>query len=272
MKNAIIMGAAGRDFHNFNVFFRNNKEFKVVCFTATQIPGISNRKYPKELAGKRYPKGIPIYPEKKLPSLIKKHKIDTVFFSYSDISHDYIMKKATEIMAAGAVFTLLSPQQTQLQSKKKVIAVTAVRTGCGKSQTTRKIAEYLKKRNKRFAIIRHPMPYGNLKKQAVQRFASEADLKKHKCTLEEREEYEPYVAEGIPIFAGVDYGKILKQAEKEADIILWDGGNNDFSFIKPNLHIVVTDPLRAGHELTYYPGAINFQTADIIMEPMVKWQ
>jgi len=265
MKKVIIMGAAGRDFHNFNTFFRKNRQFKVVCFTATQIPNIAKRRYPASLAGKLYPKGIPIYPEKKLLKLIKKHKVDVVAFSYSDISHEYVMQKAADVQAAGAGFALLGPKQTQLQTKKKVISVTAVRTGCGKSQTTRMIAHYLQEQKKRFAVIRHPMPYGNLAKQAVQRFATEDDLKRHKCTIEEREEYEPYVSHGIPVYAGVDYQAILKQAEKEADIILWDGGNNDFSFIKPDLNIVVTDPLRPGHENKYYPGAVNLRQADIII-------
>ena len=264
-ENVIIMGAAGRDFHNFNVFFRNKKQYNVVCFTATQIPNIEKRRYPKKLSGKLYPNGIPIFPEEKLPKLIKKLKVKTVVFSYSDISHEYVMDRASNVLAAGANFMLLGPNQTQLESKRKVISICAVRTGCGKSQTTRYIVEHLQKKNIPFAIIRHPMPYGNLTKQAVQRFASMQDLIKQKCTIEEREEYEPYVSQGIPIFAGVDYQAILKEAEKEAKVILWDGGNNDFSFIKPDLQIVVVDPLRAGHEISFYPGAVNARTADIII-------
>ncbi len=264
-KKAIIMGAAGRDFHNFNTYFRKNRNWDVVCFTATQIPFIDKRHYPASLAGSLYPRGIPIYPELRLNELIRRFKAEYVFFSYSDVSHQYLMSEASRVMNAGANFALLGPRDTQIKSRRPVIAVCAVRTGCGKSQTTRKIAEYLRKKGVRFAVIRHPMPYGNLARQAVQRFGSRADLIKGRCTVEEREEYEPYVNQGIPIFAGVDYEAILRLAEKEADIILWDGGNNDYSFYKPDLSIVVADPLRAGHEMTYYPGAITFLGADVIV-------
>ncbi len=265
VKKVIIMGAAGRDFHNFNVYYRNNKKYKVVCFTATQIPGIEGRKYPSCLAGKLYKKGIPIYPEKDLPNLIKKFNVDKVVFSYSDVSHEYVMHRASAVLAAGADFVLLGPESTMLKSKKPVISVCAVRTGCGKSQTTRYIAILLKKMGKRVVVIRHPMPYGSLAEQACQRFATYRDLDKHKCTIEEREEYEPYIKRDIVVYAGVDYEKILRNAEKEADIILWDGGNNDFPFFKPDLSIVVTDPYRPCHELLYHPGETNFRMADIIV-------
>jgi predicted GTPase len=264
-KRAIIIGAAGRDFHNFNTYFRKNRNWDVACFTATQIPFIDKRHYPASLAGPLYPRGIPIYPELRLTELIRRFKAEYVFFSYSDVSHQYVMSVASRVMDAGANFALLGPRDTQITSRRPVIAVCAVRTGCGKSQTTRKIAEYLRRKGVRFAVIRHPMPYGNLARQAVQRFGSRADLIKGRCTVEEREEYEPYVNQGIPIFAGVDYEAILRLAEKEADIILWDGGNNDYSFYKPDLSIVVADPLRAGHEMTYYPSAINFLGADVIV-------
>ncbi len=262
-KKVIILGAAGRDFHNFNVFFRNKKEFEVVCFTANQIKGISGRKYPKELAGKLYPHGIPIYPEKELKRLIKKYKADCVLISYSDLSNDEVMQKAAKVLSAGAEFSMLGPKQTQIKSKKKIISICAVRTGAGKSPTTRYICNILKNLGKKYVIVRHPMPYGNLKKQAVQRFASYSDLKKNNCTIEEREEYEEYIERGEVVYAGVDYEKILQQAEKEADIIIWDGGNNDFSFFKPDLNIVLTDPHRVGHELHYYPGTTNLMQADI---------
>lgn len=259
------MGAAGRDFHDFNVYFRENPQYKVVAFTATQIPNIAGRKYPPELSGKLYPKGIPIYIESDLTKLIKQHEIDQVFLAYSDLSHNYVMNKASEVIAAGADFRLLGSRQTMLKSSKPVVAVCAVRTGCGKSQTSRKIVDYYKEKGVRVVAVRHPMPYGDLAKQAVQRFASYEDFKKHNCTIEEREEYEPYVERGLVIYAGVDYEKILREAEKEADIIIWDGGNNDIPFYKPNLHIVVTDPHRAGHEISYHPGEVNFRMADVII-------
>ncbi|MDP2908172.1 MAG: cyclic 2,3-diphosphoglycerate synthase [Nanoarchaeota archaeon] len=264
-KRVIIMGAAGRDFHNFNVYYRNNKEYKVIAFTATQIPHIEGRTYPNILAGKLYPKGIPIHPEEELTGLIKKYKIDEVVFSYSDISHEQLMHKAAQVITAGASFRLLSEDQTMIESSKPVISVCAVRTGCGKSQTTRKAAKILKDKGRKVVVIRHPMPYGDLSKQICQRFATYEDMKKHKCTIEEMEEYEPHIKEGIIVYAGVDYGEILKQAEKEADVILWDGGNNDTSFYKPNLEIVVVDPHRAGHEISYYPGEVNFRRAHVIV-------
>jgi len=264
-KKVLIMGAAGRDFHNFNVFYKDNKDYEVVAFTATQIPNIEGRNYPKILSGKLYPKGIPIYPEKDLTDLIKKYKVDEVVFSYSDVSHEYIMHKAAEVVSAGASFRLLSEEQTMLKSSKPVISVCAVRTGCGKSQTTRKIAEILRSKGKKIVVIRHPMPYGDLSKQVCQRFSSYEDMKKANCTIEEMEEYEPHIREGTIVYAGVDYEKIIRSAEKEADIILWDGGNNDTSFYKPNLEIVVVDPHRAGHEILYYPGEVNFRRADVII-------
>lgn len=265
MKNVLIMGAAGRDFHNFNVFFRDKEEYRVAAFTAAQIPDIEGRKYPASLAGKLYPDGIPIYSEEKLAPLIKKHEISEVFFSYSDVHYEYIMHKASQVLTAGASFTLLGPQETMLKSNLPVISVCAVRTGCGKSQTSRKIALLIKEKGKRVVVIRHPMPYGDLEEQKVQRFASYEDMIKHKCTIEEMEEYEPHIKDGIVVYAGVDYGAILKEAEKEADIILWDGGNNDFSFYQSNLEIVVVDPHRPGHELLYYPGEINFRRARVIV-------
>ena len=265
MKNVIIMGAAGRDFHNFNVYYRDNPDYRVVAFTATQIPNIENRKYPKELAGKFYPDGIPIYPEEELPELIKKLKADEVVFSYSDVSHEYVMHKASIAIANGADFRLLGANSTMLKSKRPVISICAVRTGSGKSQTTRKVSEILKKMGKRVVVIRHPMPYGNLFKQKVQRFETFKDLDKHECTIEEREEYEPHIRNGTVVYAGVDYESILREAEKEADIILWDGGNNDLPFYKPDLHIVVADPHRAGHEMKYHPGEANFRMADVII-------
>ncbi len=263
-KKVIIMGAAGRDFHNFNVFFRNNKEYEVIAFTAAQIPNISGRRYPKELAGELYPNGIPIYSEDELPDLIKKHGVDEVIFSYTDVSYQYVMNRCSIVNVAGADFKLLSPEHTMLKSKKPVIAVCAVRTGCGKSQFSRKIFEILAKRCKVVAI-RHPMPYGDLAKQKCQRFASYEDLDRHECTIEEREEYEPYIDMGGVVYAGVDYEEILKEAEKEADVIIWDGGNNDYPFYKPDLHIVIADPHRAGHELSYYAGEINLRMADVVI-------
>ena len=261
----LIMGAAGRDFHNFNTFFRDNPNYEVVAFTATQIPEIAGRKYPKELAGRLYPNGIPIHEEKDLVKLIKDLDVDQVVFAYSDVSNQYVMDKASIANACGATFRLMGANETMIKSSKPVIAVCAVRTGSGKSQTSRKIVQLLKAKGKRVVAIRHPMPYGNLVEQAVQRFATYADLDKHKCTIEEREEYEPYIDEGMVVYAGVDYEAILREAEKEADIILWDGGNNDFSFYKPDLYITVADPLRPGHELLYYPGETNVRMSDVIV-------
>jgi len=265
MKRVLIMGAAGRDFHNFNTYFRNNEEYQVVCFTATQIPNIEGRKYPAALAGASYPEGIPIHPEEELTDLIKKEKIDLVVFSYSDVSHEYVMQKGSQVLAAGANYMLLTPDKTQIKANVPVISVCAVRTGCGKSQTSRKIVSLLKASGKKVVALRHPMPYGNLAEQAVQRFATYEDLDRHDCTIEEREEYEPYIDEGLVIYAGVDYEQIVRQAEKEADILIWDGGNNDMSFVKPDLEITVLDPLRPGHERSYYPGETNFLTADVLV-------
>lgn len=253
------------EFHNFNTHFRNNPLFEVVCFTAEQIPDIDGREYPPVLSGKLYPNGIPIYSESELSKLIKKHDIDVVCFSYSDVSYDYIMKKSAVVNAAGADFLLLGTKSTQVKSTKPVISVTAVRTGCGKSQTSRKIVDILKKKGLKTVAIRHPMPYGDLSKQVWQRFATYEDMLKHKCTIEEMEEYEPYTSRGLVVYAGVDYEKILREAEKEADIILWDGGNNDFSFYKTDLSITVLDPHRAGNEITYYPGQVCFLTADVLV-------
>lgn len=261
-KNVLIMGAAGRDFHNFNVFYRNNPDYNVVAFTATQIPNIEGRIYPKQLAGKLYPNGIKIYEESKLEKLIKKLKVDEVVFSYSDVPFEYVMTKASIVNAAGVSFRLLGAAETQVKSTKPVVAVLAVRTGCGKSQTSRKIVEVLTKAGKKVVAIRHPMPYGDLVKQKVQRFATYADLKKHNCTIEEIEEYEPHIARGGVIYAGVDYEAILREAEKEADVILWDGGNNDFSFYKADVTFTVVDPHRPGHELKYYPGNTSLRMAD----------
>lgn len=265
MKRAIIMGAAGRDFHNFNVFFRDNEDFRVVAFTATQIPDIEDRKYPPVLAGKLYPEGIPIFPEEEFSSLIRKNNVDEVYFSYSDVSHEYIMHKASEALAAGASFALLGPRETMIKSRRPVISVCAVRTGCGKSQTSRKIALLLKEKGRKVVVVRHPMPYGDLARQKVQRFAVYEDMIREECTIEEMEEYEPHIKNGIVVYSGVDYRAILESAEEEADIILWDGGNNDFSFYEPDLEIVVADPHRAGHELLYHPGETNFRRADLII-------
>lgn len=264
-KRILIMGAAGRDFHNFNTYYRDNEAYEVVAFTATQIPDIDGRKYPAELAGHLYPDGIPIYEEVDLKDLIIKHKIDVVNFAYSDISHENLMHKASEVNAAGADFILLGGNKTMVESSKPVIAITAIRTGCGKSQTTRRVIKALQEMGKKVVSIRHPMPYGDLVKQAVQRFAELDDLKKHDCTIEEMEEYEPHIAMGSVIYAGVDYEKILREAEKEADVILWDGGNNDTSFYKADLTITVVDPHRPGHETTYYPGETNLRLADIVV-------
>ena len=265
MKNAIIMGAAGRDFHNFNVCFRNNSDYRIIAFTAAQIPDIEDRKYPPGLSGEAYPDGIPIHPEEELSSLIQKHEISDVFFAYSDVSHEYVMHKASQVHAAGASFTLLGPDETMIESNLPLISVCAVRTGCGKSQTSRKIALLLKEKGKRVVVIRHPMPYGDLARQKVQRFATYEDMIEQKCTIEEMEEYEPHIKKGIIVYAGVDYGAILEEAEKDADIILWDGGNNDFSFYRADLEIVVVDPHRAGHELLYHPGETNFRRAQVLV-------
>ncbi len=264
-RKVIIMGAAGRDFHNFNVLYRKNKSVEVVAFTATQIPDIEGRKYPKSLAGPNYPKGIPIRPESDILKLIEKHDIDEVIFSYSDVTYEYVMEKAAFVMSAGARFSVEGAAPTMIKSKKPLIAVCAVRTGCGKSQTTRRVAEVLLNLGKKVVVIRHPMPYGSLARQACQRFATMDDLVRHKCTIEEMEEYEPHINRGVIVYAGVDYGMILKEAEKEADVILWDGGNNDMPFYLPDLFITVADPHRAGHELSYYPGQNNFMMADVIV-------
>jgi len=261
----IIMGAAGRDFHNFNVYFRDNDAYEVVAFTATQIPGIEGRIYPPELAGRNYPRGIPIYPEEELQRLIREYDIDQVIFAYSDVSHEYVMHKASIALANGADFRLMGPKTTMLKAKVPVISVGAVRTGSGKSQTSRQVAKILKSKGLNVVVIRHPMPYGDLRKQVCQRFASYEDLDKYECTIEEREEYEPHIDNGIIVYAGVDYEKILREAEKEADIIVWDGGNNDIPFYKPDLHIVVADPHRAGHEITYHPGEANLRMANVVI-------
>ena len=264
-KKILIMGAAGRDFHNFNTYYRDNEDYEVIAFTATQIPDIDDRKYPAELAGKLYPDGIKIYPEEELLDLIKKFDVDEVVFSYSDVPYDYVMSKGAMVNAAGANFTMMGSKRTQIKSSKPVVAVCAVRTGCGKSQTTRKVAKILQDQGKKVVAIRHPMPYGNLVEQKVQRFAELSDLDKHKCTIEEREEYEPHIVSGTVIYAGVDYEAILREAEKEADIILWDGGNNDLSFYKTDLLITVADPHRPGDELYYYPGEANLRAADVVV-------
>lgn len=264
-QRVIILGAAGRDFHNFNTYFRGNKDYEVVAFTATQIPDIDGRKYPSELAGELYPEGIPIYDEKELTNLIKDLKIDIVVFSYSDIPHQRVMNLASEVMAAGADYLLLGTTNTMVKSTKPLIAVCASRTGCGKSQTSRKIVKLLKKMGKKVVAIRHPMPYGDLVKQEVQRFATYEDLDFHEVTIEEREEYEPYVEAGLVIYAGVDYEKILREAEKEADVIIWDGGNNDLPFYNPDLMITVIDPHRPDHANRYHPGEVNVRIADVIV-------
>jgi predicted GTPase len=264
-RRVLIMGAAGRDFHNFNVTYREDPRVEVVAFTATQIPFIDDRMYPASLAGERYPAGIPIHDESMLTQLIKEQKIDDVIFSYSDVSHEYVMHKASQVMAAGANFVLLGPGETMLTSTVPVVAVCAVRTGSGKTQTTRAIAETLKEAGKRVVAVRHPMPYGNLEAQRVQRYATLEDLDRYDTTIEEREEYEPHITTGTIIYAGVDYGQILEQAQAECDVLLWDGGNNDLPFYKPDIHIVVADPLRAGHETSYYPGEVNLRMADVIV-------
>jgi predicted GTPase len=265
MERAIIMGAAGRDFHNFNVYFRNNDRYQVVAFTAAQIPDIDGRLYPPELAGAHYPAGIPIYPERDLPQLIQENRIDLVAFSYSDMPHVEVMHKASVAMAKGADFILIGATYTMLRSVKPVVAVCAVRTGCGKSQTTRKVAQILKETGKRVVVVRHPMPYGDLRAQAVQRFSSYEDFETHHCTIEEREEYEPLIDQGMVVYAGVDYGRILAAAEEEADVIVWDGGNNDTPFYFPDVHIVLVDPHRPGHERLYYPGETNLLMADLVI-------
>jgi predicted GTPase len=261
----VIMGAAGRDFHNFNTFYRDNSDYEVVAFTATQIPDIEGRTYPAELAGKLYPAGIPIFAESDLATLIKEKNVDQVVFAYSDVPHEYVMHKATLAMAAGADFRLIGPRHTQLKSTKPVVSVCAVRTGSGKSQTTRRISLILRELGYKVAAIRHPMPYGDLTRQIVQRFADYRDLDKYDCTIEEREEYEPHLDNGVIVYAGVDYEKILRQAEQEVDIILWDGGNNDFPFYVSDLQVVVADPHRPGHELTYFPGEVNVRMADVFV-------
>jgi predicted GTPase len=264
-RQIVIMGAAGRDFHNFNVLYRQRQDIDVVAFTATQIPDIEGRCYPSELAGPRYPEGIPILPEKDLPALFAKEHIDEVVFSYSDVSHQYVMEKASQVIAMGADFRLVGSRESMLPTRVPVIAVCAVRTGSGKSQTTRKIAQILRDLGKKTVVVRHPMPYGDLTAQTVQRFETLEDMARQQCTIEEMEEYEPHIRLGFTVYAGVDYEQILEQAQSEADVILWDGGNNDIPFYKPNLHITVTDPHRQGHELSYFPGRINLVMADVVV-------
>ena len=264
-RRVLIMGAAGRDFHNFNVAFRDDRRVEVVAFTATQIPFINDRLYPKELAGARYPNGIQIHDEGELTNLIRDLEVDDVIFAYSDVPHEYVMHKGSEAMAAGANFVLLGPRETMLDATVPVVAVCAVRTGSGKSQTTRAIAGTLKEAGKRVVAVRHPMPYGDLNAQRVQRYAELADLERYETTIEEREEYEPHITSGTIIYAGVDYGDILAQAQQECDVLLWDGGNNDMPFYTPTVHVVVADPLRAGHEMSYHPGEANLRMADVIV-------
>src|SRR5436309_3126464 len=259
----LIAGAAGRDFHNFNLVYRDRPEYEVVAFTATQIPNIDDRRYPAALAGSLYPEGIPILPESALEQLVREHEIDSVVFAYSDVTHEHVMHIGSRALAAGASYELIAPRQTMLASSKPTVAICAVRTGSGKSQTTRRVAELLRESGKRVAVLRHPMPYGDLTRQAVQRFERYEDLEAADATIEEREEYEPHLAEGNLVFAGIDYERILRAAEEEADVILWDGGNNDTPFIKPDMHIVVVDPLRPGHELRYHPGETNLRMADV---------
>jgi len=276
VRRALIMGAAGRDFHNFNVFFRENQEYEVVAFTGAQISeldpsaAIEKRIYPRELAGERYPHGIQIYPEGMLEELIARFDVDEVFFSYSDVPHAYVMHEASRVLAAGASFALLGPNDTMITSKKPMISVCAARTGSGKSPTSRWLVSKLKGRGYRVVVIRHPMPYGDLKKERVQRFATLADLDRYECTIEEREDYEPHLERGAIVFAGVDYEEILREAEKETDLIVWDGGNNDFPFYRPDVQIVLVDPLRAGHELSYHPGETNVRMADIVVVSKVN--
>ncbi len=264
-RNVVIMGAAGRDFHNFNCLFRDNEDTRVVAFTATQIPNIEGRRYPPELAGERYPQGIPILPEDDLERVIRDHDVDEVWFSYSDVPHTYVMDVGSRVIGWGAHFGVCSARRTMLPSSKPVVAVTAVRTGVGKSQTTRYLARVLADLGKKTVAIRHPMPYGDLTQQVCQRFATYDDLDRHDCTIEEREEYEPHIDAGFVVYAGVDYEKILRRAEKEADVVLWDGGNNDTAFIRPDLQITLVDPHRPGHELAYYPGQTNFLTAQLLV-------
>ena len=261
----LIMGAAGRDFHNFNLRYRDNEMYRVVAFTATQIPDIDGRMYPAELAGSLYPDGIPIRDEADLEQIISDEAVDLVVFSYSDVTHEYVMHKASLVVAAGADFAVLGAEPTMVKAKVPVVSICAIRTGCGKSQTTRRVAEILQAKGKKVVAIRHPMPYGDLVKQKVQRFAELADLDKHNCTIEEREEYEPHIMSGVIVYAGVDYAAILEQAQAEADVVLWDGGNNDLPFYKPDLEIVVTDPHRVGHELSYFPGESNLLRADVVV-------
>ncbi len=261
----VIMGAAGRDFHNFNCLFRDNEAYEVVAFTATQIPDIEGRVYPPELAGSLYPEGIPIRPEGELEAIVREHEVDEVWFSYSDVPHTYVMDRASHVIGWGAHFGVCSATRTMLASAKPVIAITAVRTGVGKSQTTRYVSRILKKLGKKVVAVRHPMPYGDLAKQACQRFETYEDLDRHQCTIEEREEYEPHIDNGFIVYAGVDYERILREAEKEADVILWDGGNNDTPFYRPDLHITLVDPHRPGNEITYYPGETNLLMADLLI-------
>ncbi len=264
-RRVVIMGAAGRDFHNFNVYYRGNPNYHVVAFTATQIPDIEGRVYPASLAGPAYPEGIPIVAEEDLADLVRTEKVDEVVFAYSDVSHEYVMHRASLAMACGADFRLLGPNSTMLQANVPVIGITAVRTGAGKSQTTRKVAEILTQKGLKVVVVRHPMPYGNLEEQVVQRFADHSDLEKHRCTIEEREEYEPHIDRGNVVYAGVDYAKILEQAQAEADVLLWDGGNNDYPFYHCDLLITVADPLRPGHETAYHPGETNLRMADVVV-------
>lgn len=264
-RRVLIMGAAGRDFHNFNVVYRDDRRYEVVAFTATQIPFIEDRLYPASLAGPRYPSGVPIHDESELSRLIGELRVDDVVFAYSDVSHAHVMHKASEALAAGANFVLLGPNETMLEAEVPVVAVCAVRTGSGKSQTTRAIARTLREAGKRVVAVRHPMPYGDLEAQRVQRFATLEDLDRYETTIEEREEYEPHIASGTVIYAGVDYGDILRQAQTECDVLIWDGGNNDLPFYRPDVHIVVADPLRAGHETSYHPGEANLRMADAIV-------
>lgn len=261
----VIMGAAGRDFHNFNVYFRDNPDYEVTAFTAAQIPNIEERRYPSDLAGELYPEGISIHPEARLSELIQSHDVEQVVFAYSDVSHEYVMHKASQVLAAGADFRLMGANSTMLNSDKPLVSVCAVRTGSGKSQTTRLVCDVLQAIDKQVVVIRHPMPYGDLAAQAVQRFADYEDLDRYNCTIEEREEYEPHIDRGIVVYAGVDYEPILRQAEEEADVIVWDGGNNDLPLYRPDLHIVVADPHRAGHEVRYHPGEANIHMADVVV-------
>lgn len=261
----IIMGAAGRDFHNFNAYFRDNPDYEVVAFTAAQIPNIEERRYPPQLADSLYPEGVPIYPEAELSDLIQRHDVDQVVFAYSDVSHEYVMHRASQVLAAGADFRLMGADSTMLKSSKPVVAICAVRTGSGKSQTTRRVCDVLQEMGKKVVVVRHPMPYGDLAAQAVQRFATYQDLDRHNCTIEEREEYEPHIDRGVVVYGGVDYEPILRRAEKEAEIIVWDGGNNDLPLYRPDLHVVVADPHRPGHELRYHPGEANLRMAHVVV-------